>query len=86
MTVIQEFLSYNELNEKMLSCHVSLGQLANNQRLSRTLPCKLFESLALGLPYLTGRNAGVLELLKENETCLIVESESPNELAKKYLI
>ena len=85
MTVIQEFLSYNELRKKMFSCHISLGQLANNQRLYRTLPCKLFESLALGLPYLTGRNTGVLELLKENETCLIVESANPKELAKKIL-
>lgn len=82
---IRKTLPFNELREQMLSCHISLGQLANHARLSRTLPCKLFESLALGLPYLTGRNAGVLELLKENETCFAVEPGNPTELAKKIL-
>lgn len=83
--LISKKISYKELQEKMLGCHISLGQLANHPRLYRTLPCKLFESLALGLPYLTGRNTGVLELLKENETCIAVEPANPNELAEKIL-
>jgi len=84
-TLLTKQFSYKELREKMLSCHISLGQLANHPRLLRTLPCKLFESLALGLPYLTGRNEGALELLKEDETCLAVEPANPNKLAEKIL-
>jgi len=82
---ISHTLSPKEIREYMLSSHISLGQLADHPRLSRTLPFKLFESLALKLPYLTGRNAGVLELLKENETCLAVHPSDANDLAKKIL-
>lgn len=82
---INKKLSNTELRTKMLECHVSLGQLADHPRLSRTLPCKLFESLALGLPYLTGRNAGALELLKEDETCFAVNPGDAHDLANKIL-
>lgn len=83
LTMISETLSFKELRGTMSSCHISLGQLAVHPRLSRTLPCKLFESLALKLPYITGRNAGVLELLKENETCIAINPDDPNDLARK---
>jgi glycosyltransferase involved in cell wall biosynthesis len=83
--MINETLSNEDLRTKMLECHLSLGQLADHPRLSRTLPCKLFESLALGLPYLTARNAGVFELLKEDETCFAVQPSNPDELAQKIL-
>lgn len=82
---ISKTLPFDELRKQMLSCHISLGQLANHPRLLRTLPCKLFESLALGLPYLTGRNAGVLELLKENQTCFAVKPGNSDNLAEKIL-
>ena len=82
---IPKTLPFDELRKQMLSCHISLGQLADHPRLLRTLPCKLFESLALGLPYLTGRNAGVLELLNEDETCFAVEPGNSDNLAEKIL-
>lgn len=83
--MFNERLPNDELRGKMLECHISLGQLAEHPRLSRTLPCKLFESLALGLPYLTARNVGVFELLKENETCFAVPPNNPTLLAEKIL-
>lgn len=83
--MVHERLPDDELRTRMLECHVSLGQLADHPRLSRTLPCKLFESLALGLPYLTARNVGVFELLKEDETCFAVPVNNPDELANKIL-
>ncbi len=83
--MINEKIPSRELREQMLSCHISLGQMADHPRLARTLPCKLFETLALKLPYLTGRNAGVLELLKEDETCFAVEPNDVGDLAQKIL-
>lgn len=82
---ISHTLSPNEIREYMLSSHISLGQLADHPRLSRTLPFKLFESLAIKRPYLTGRNAGALELLKEDENCLAVNPADANDLAQKIL-
>lgn len=86
VTKIEEFLSCDELREKMLACHLSLGQLADHPRLARTLPFKLYESLALGLPYLTGIGTGVLELVKDGETCITVTPNDPIELAEKILL
>ncbi|MEK7607793.1 MAG: glycosyltransferase family 4 protein [Patescibacteria group bacterium] len=82
---IHDKLSVDTLRELMLSCHISLGQLANHPRLERTLPCKLFESLALGLPYLTGRNKAIFEILEENKTCIVVNQNDPDDLAQKIL-
>ncbi len=83
--MINEKIPSRELREHMLSCHISLGQLADHPRLDRTLPCKLFESLALKLPYLTGRNAAALELLKEDVSCFAVEPNNTDNLVQKIL-
>ncbi len=83
--MINETLPIETLREKMLQCHISLGQMANHPRLLRTLPCKLYETLALGLPYLTGRNRAVLELLTENVTCACANPGDPYDLADKIL-
>ncbi len=80
-----EYVSDAEMVELMQKSHVSLGQLADHPRLERTLPHKCFESLALGLAYLTGRNAGVLELLKDGETCITCNPADADDLAKKIL-
>ena len=85
LTMLSETLPPKELRKKMLACHISLGQLARHPRLERTLPGKLFESLALKLPYLTGRNKGVLELLQDNETCITTDPENAPMLAEKIL-
>jgi glycosyltransferase involved in cell wall biosynthesis len=46
-------------------CSLSLGQLANHPRLSRTIPHKAFESAYFATPYLTARSEGILELFAE---------------------
>lgn len=81
--LITEFLSDQDLRALMQKCHLSLGQLSNHPRLTRTIPHKCYESLALGLPYLTAANIGVLELLKPGETCLTCEPTNAESLAKQ---
>ncbi len=82
---VHDRLEIGELRRRMLECHVSLGQLARHPRLKRTLPCKLFESLALRLPYLTGRNPAVFEILEEGKTCLAAVPGDAADLAAKVL-
>ncbi|MEK7669399.1 MAG: glycosyltransferase [Patescibacteria group bacterium] len=79
-------LSYNELRTKMLECHVSLGQFEYHERLKRTIPHKCFESLALGLPYITARTAPITEILKDGESLLFVNSADPQDLKNKILL
>lgn len=85
LTMMTERLPFETLRPLMLSCHISLGQLATHPRLDRTLPCKLFETLALKLPYLTGRNKAVFEILEENVTCFAVQPGNSDDLAQKIL-
>ena len=69
----------------MQKCHLSLGQLSDHIRLTRTLPHKIYETLSMNLPYLTAPSAGVLELLVSNETCILCNSADERSLAEKIV-
>lgn len=83
LELITKFLSDEELRNLMQKSRLSLGQLSNHSRLQRTIPHKAYESLALGLPYLTASNKGILELLKPGENCLVCGPADPVSLAKQ---
>jgi glycosyltransferase involved in cell wall biosynthesis len=83
--MISERIPATDLRRHMLSSHISLGQLAQHPRLDRTLPCKLFEMLALKLPYLTGRNKAVLEILVDGESCITANPGDAKDLAERIL-
>lgn len=80
-----DLLSAEELRILMQKCHLSLGQLSDHLRLERTVPHKAYESLALKLPYLTASNRGVLELLRDGETCITCKPVDSKSLAEKVL-
>lgn len=85
LELISKRLEIKKLREKMLTAHVSIGQVENHERLERTIPYKAFESLALRLPYITGNSAGIKELLEDGKNCLMVNLANPKDLAKKIL-
>lgn len=82
---ITDLLSYEKLRETMQGCHLSLGQLSDHDRLTRTIPHKAYESLVMKLPYLTAHSTGILELLIPNETCLTCNPADAESLADKIL-
>ena len=82
---VEDYLSYEKLRKIMQKCHLSLGQLSDHNRLSRTIPHKAYESLAMKLPYLTASNSGILELLTPNETCLTCNPADTQSLTDKIL-
>ena len=83
--MISERIPSDQLRNLMLSSHISLGQLAKHPRLDRTLPCKLFETLALKLPYLTGRNKAVFEILTDGESCTTSNPGDAKDLVEKII-
>jgi glycosyltransferase involved in cell wall biosynthesis len=83
--LISRWLSGDEIRQLMLECHISLGQLENHDRLKRTIPHKAFETLALGIPYITARAEGISEILTDGESCLMVNPADPEDLADKIL-
>ncbi|GEM_PF-826388 len=80
-----DLLPYEELRVLMQKCHLSLGQLSDHTRLDRTIPHKVYESLIMKLPYLTASNKGILELVKDGETCLACKPANARSLADKIL-
>lgn len=85
LELITDYVPYETLRTTMQRCHLSLGQLSDHERLTRTIPHKAYESLAMKLPYLTASNAGVLELLTPDETCLTCNPADVESLAEKIL-
>lgn len=85
LELVTRFLPADELRKKMLSCHVSLGQFGRHKRLERTIPHKAFESLAMSLPYLTGRARGISELLTDGRDALFANYADSEDLAAKLL-
>lgn len=85
LELVIDYIPRDKLRQTMQKCHLSLGQLSNHDRLSRTTPLKMFESLAMKLPYLTAASKAILELLTPDETCLICNSADPESLAAKIL-
>ena len=75
--------SKSEFASFLLGCDLSLGQLSSHSRLQRTIPHKAFESAFLGVPYLTARNLGVLELFTENIDIACFDPGNPLALAEK---
>ncbi len=80
---IREHISDAELRQRIQKCHISLGQFGDHERLSRTIPHKAFESLAMRLPYVTARAEGIKELLTDGKNCLLVNPADPVDLAQK---
>lgn len=64
---------------------VTLGQMSNHPRLSRTIPHKAFESAFLGKPYISARAAGISELFKDKSEILFFEPANSKDLANKIL-
>ena len=85
LKLIKDFLPKEKLVKIMQGSHISLGQLSNHDRLKRTIPHKCYETLALGLPYLTAVNEGVMELLVPGETCIACNPADERSLAEKIL-
>lgn len=80
---IREYLPFEKLRPIMLSSHASLGQLEDHERLSRTIPHKAYESLAMRLTYVTARAAGIEEIATDGVNCLMVNPADPADLAAK---
>jgi len=81
--LIYDYISDEILREKMSEASISLGQFESNPRLDRTIPHKTFESMVMGLPFITAYSGAVGELLKDGESCVFVKRADPADLAEK---
>lgn len=83
--IVTERLSDEALRAAVAECHVSIGQVSTNPRLARTIPHKAFESMLLGVPYITARTEAVGEIFHDGVSCSMVPSADPQALADAIL-
>lgn len=72
--LISERLSYHAMRRLMIDADVNLGQFGVNERADRNIPHKAYESISMGIPYITAQVRGVSELLENEVSCLMVPS------------
>lgn len=78
-----DFHSKSEIATLLTRATLSLGQLSNHPRLSRTIPHKAYESAFLSCAYLSARTQGILELFRENEDIFCFKAGDSQDLALK---
>jgi hypothetical protein len=79
--IISERLSDLDLAQQYKNSAISLGQLGNSHRTTRTIPHKFYESIYFEVPYLTRKSAGIKELLPNDDQVIFFENETPAEFA-----
>jgi glycosyltransferase involved in cell wall biosynthesis len=85
LKIIEKKLEEKDMIDIMRKCHVSLGQFSNHERLSRTIPHKAYEALAMGISYITARTKGSEEIFEDRKNCLMVKIENAEDLAEKIM-
>lgn len=78
---VTEFLQPDELHAALLRSHVLLGNFSSHLRLERTIQNKVFEALALGMPFITRDSPSNREVLEDDVDCLFVPASDPEALA-----
>jgi glycosyltransferase involved in cell wall biosynthesis len=82
--VIDKFVESKQNLAKIYSeASLTLGQLSNHSRLSRTIPHKAYESAFLSKPYLSARTKGILELFTEDQNIFCFNAGDANDLVRK---
>jgi hypothetical protein len=80
--IISKIFSDLELAQQYKSSAISLGQLGDSHRPTRSIPHKFYESIYFEVPYLTRKSAGIKELLPSDDQVIYFENETPAEFAK----
>jgi len=87
MNVVEFFpmLSLEELAKALAECHVGLETCKPGEQTNQTVPGKLFEYMALGLPVLSSSRKSVIRILSDTNAGWVYHSSNPEELAKYIL-
>ncbi len=77
-----EWVPYEELADYMSRAHCCLGFFGDNPRTMRVFTNKVVEAIAVAKPLISTKNEPVQELLKNDESALLVERANPAQIAK----
>jgi glycosyltransferase involved in cell wall biosynthesis len=78
----------SEITYMYKHAQITIGQMSNHIRLSRTIPHKAFESAYFSKPYVTAGNSGIREIFEDNHEIICTSPGDAQDLAAKiaYLL
>ncbi len=76
---------YEKLADLMAAADVCLGIFGDNDRVLRVTTNKVVEAMAMAKPLITARNEPVQELLRHEQSALLIERANPKALADAIL-
>ncbi len=76
-----EWVEYERLPDELRRCGCALGVFGTSAKASRVIPNKAFQALACGTPLVTADTPAARELLRNEESALLVRPGNPAALA-----
>ena len=80
-----EFLDQEELRAYIHNADVCLGIFGNTDKARRVVPNKVYETMAMKKPVITGNSQAASEIMKDGENCLLCRMEDPHAIAEAIL-
>jgi glycosyltransferase involved in cell wall biosynthesis len=82
---LNELVRYEELPSFIAKADVSLGIFGDTPKAMRVVPNKVYETLAMGKPLLTGDTPAAREILTDQRDCLLCDMANPEAIAASIL-
>ncbi|MHC4473138.1 MAG: glycosyltransferase, partial [Planctomycetota bacterium] len=79
--LVPRWVGYDELVREIREADVCLGIFGRTAKAARVIPCKVYDSLAVGKPVVTAGTRGAHELLEDGRTALLIPPGDPEALA-----
>lgn len=83
---IKAWKGYDELKQIIAQADVCLGIFGLTDKARRVVPCKVYASLAMAKPLITGDSPSAREMLQDGETAVLCRMADPEALRDKIAI
>jgi len=84
--VLRNWIPFSDLPDLVSRVDISLGIFGNTEKALRVIPNKVFESLALRKPVITGRTPAILEFFTDKQNILLCEPANADSLAEAIML